>query len=345
MKKVGLLIAYGLIVAGLIVLCFFAPFSTMWQIIFTICLSLTLIGIIVGKLKFNKIYKPFVTVLIFEIIIMTFYLIFYYTGLLEHFSSIESARDWLNGFGIWAWAVFFLIQVAQVIVLPLPSQITTISGALIFGGFKTFVITTLAVISGSFIAFAIGKWFGVKVAYKIAEKETVDKYRDLLTKKGVLLLPVMFLFPLFPDDLLCFIAGSTEMTWKYFILVTITTRTIGIACTSFFLGGEIIPFSGWGIPVWIVIGIVLIVAVILLFKYQNQITNWIIDKFGNKKSNKGKQDVAIEKSAENNSTKESLQPLVSDVAKTENANLSTDNASPLQDKSTNAKTETNNKKI
>ena len=305
MKTTFLMIAYCLVTAGLIALCFFVPFSAIWQAIFTACLALTLIGIFLGRFKFKKIYKPFVTLLIFELIIIAIFAVFALTGLIENFSSIEKTRDWLNSFGIWSWAVFFAIQVAQVIILPIPGQITTVAGALIFGGFKTFVISTLAIVTGSVIAFAIGKWFGAKITYKIADKETVDKYRDLLTKKGILLLPVMFLFPLFPDDLLCFIAGSTEMTWRYFLLVTVTTRTVGVACTSFLSSGEIIPFSGWGIPVWIAIITAMIVVVSLLFKFQNQITEWLIKKFG-KKTSVSKQDVAFEKSTIANGSAQSV---------------------------------------
>lgn|GEM_PF-589011 len=283
MRKVLDIIIYGFVVAGLIALCFFTPFSQTWRIVFAICLSLTLVGLILGKFKFKKIYKPLIFVLILEAIIMICYLIFYYTGILQHFESLDSTRAWFESFGAWAWIIFFLVQLAQVIILPIPAQITTVAGALIFGWLKAFLISTVAVISGSLIAFGIGKIFGDKVAYKIGDKETVDKYKNVLTKKGLLLLPIMFLFPLFPDDLLCFIAGSTEMTWKYFVTVTLITRPIGILCTCLFLGGTIIPFSGWGIPVWIVLAILLIATCIFLLKYQEKITNWIIEKFGKKK--------------------------------------------------------------
>lgn len=284
MKKFLDVIIYGIVVAGLISLCFLTPFSQTWQIIFTVCLSLTLAGLLLGKFKFKKIYKPLVFVLILEAIIMVAYIVLYYTGLLENFKTLESTRAWFESFGAWAWIIFFLVQFAQVIILPIPAQITTVAGALIFGAFKAFLISTVAVISGSLIAFGIGKVFGDKVAYKIGDKETVDKYKNVLTRKGLLLLPIMFLFPLFPDDLLCFIAGSSEMTWRYFTTVTLITRPIGIFFTCYFLGGVIIPFSGWGIPVWIVIGIFLVVACIFLFKYQEKITNWILEKFGKKKN-------------------------------------------------------------
>lgn len=279
MKKFIDLIIYGLMISGLIVLCFLTPFNTTWRIIFTVMLALTLIALILGKFKFKRIYKTVVMFLFIEAVIMIAYVILYYTGLLSHFKDTETLRSWLQSFGAWGYVIFFVIQLAQVILLPIPANITTTAGAIAFSFWPAFLISTAAIVLGSLLAFGIGKIFGDKVAYKIAEKETVDKYKNVLTRKGILLLPIMFLFPLFPDDLLCFIAGSTKMTWKYFITATLLTRPIGIACICLFLSGDLIPFSGWGIPVWIAIVIVLALTCFFLIKYQNKITDWLIEKF------------------------------------------------------------------
>ena len=280
MKKVLSLILCTLISAGLLAICFLTQcFSQKWEIIFSVVVGLTLISNFLGALVWPRIFKTTVVCLVLEVAIIGIYLILYYTGLLVHFESKETLQAWIVSFGAWAPIMFFVIELAQVILIPVPAQITTLAGVFAFGPWKAFVISSLAIISGSFIAFAIGRSLGVKVLYKIAKKETVDKYRKLLSKKGRLLLPIMFLFPVFPDDLLCFIVGTTTMSWLYFIVVTLTTRLVGIACICAFLGGEIIPFSGWGIPVWIVIGIVMIVVVAWLFKNQDRFEQFIIDKF------------------------------------------------------------------
>ena len=210
---------------------------------------------------------------------MAVYLILYYSGLLVHFKDQETLQAWIESFGAWGPIIFFVLELAQVILIPVPAQITTLAGIFAFGPFKAFLISSLAVISGSIIAFTIGRHLGVPVLYKIAKKETVDKYRKLISKKGRMLLPIMFLFPLFPDDLLCFIAGTTTMSWLYFIVVTLATRLIGIGCICAFMGGDIIPFSGWGIPVWIVVVIALVTTSIILLKNQDKIEKFIIEKF------------------------------------------------------------------
>lgn len=215
--------------------------------------------------------------------------ILYFTGLIEHFRDIDSAREWFDSFGVVAWLIFFIVQILQVVALPIPAQITTIAGVLIFGSLQCFVISALAIILGSIICFGIGKWVGVKVAYKIADKDTVDKYRKLISKRGTILLPIAFLFPLFPDDLLCFLAGATTMSFKSFFIITLLTRTVGVACICWLGSGDIIPFSGWGVPVWIALIICVVIITAILFKNQDKVEEVIVNKITkNNKDDKNK---------------------------------------------------------
>lgn len=279
MKKILLCSLLIVLTAGNILISWFAPFYLLWSILFTVSSGLVLAFNLFTYITNHKWNKLAIFLFISNLVIIVAFLALYYTGLLEHFSSVETARAWFEGFGVLAWLIFFLIQISQVVLIPIPAQITIIAGVIIFGAFITFVISSVAVVIGSIICFAIGRSMGVPIAYKISSKERVDKYRNLLNKRGKILLPIMFLFPVFPDDLLCFIAGTTAMTWRYFITITVITRIIGIAFICWFGSGDLIPFTGWGIPVWIVIGILMAIVVFLLFKYQDIIEKKIIQIF------------------------------------------------------------------
>ena len=290
MKKTIALISYSILTGGMIASVFLIPaFSTLWQVLFTILFSLTLIALFLGCFIFKKLYRTFIAVFICEIIALTIYIALFYSGLLVHFKSSKDLKEWISGFGAWAWLVFFLIQILQVVVLPIPAQLTTIAGILAFDPWISFIISSIAVFVGSIIAFAIGRLLGNKILYKIAQKETVDKYRKLIDKKGRVLLPIMFIFPMFPDDLLCFIAGSTTMSWLYFSIITLATRIFGTGCICLFGSGDIIPFSGWGIPVWIMLGILLVATAFVLIKNQDKFEAWVIKTF----TKNGKQNTKI----------------------------------------------------
>ena len=318
MKKNVFHIIFNIIITiASIVLSWVAPFYLWLSILVSVICPISCVVAIIFRIKNNKYYSfvfTFNCLVVFFVILFTF---FFFTGLIEHFRDIESAREWFASFGIVAWLVLFLIQLLQVVVLPIPAQITTVAGVLIFGALQCFFISSVAVILGSIICFTIGKWLGVKVAYKLASKELVDKYRKLLNKKGKVLLPLAFLLPCFPDDLLCFIAGATTMTYKYFIITTILTRIVGVAGICFLGSGDFIPFSGWGIPVWIVIAIVSIVIAFLFLKYQDNIEEWVI----NKVTKKSKKDDENHKNEQDNENKENINKQQVEKSSDEEQNL------------------------
>lgn len=239
-----------------------------------ICLIINTIEFII-KSRTSVLCSSFLwTMLIIELVA----LILDISNILPKLNSIEATSDWIKSFGVTSWIIFLIIQILQVVVLPIPAQITTISGVIIFGPLQTFVISSVAVILGSLACFGIGRLMGDKILNKLAEPDKVEKYKNMITKRGKVLLPIFFILPAFPDDLLCFVAGATNMTWKYFTLITITTRLFGILCICWFGTGSIIPFNSWGIPVWIAIISILSVATIYILKNQDKIENWISNK-------------------------------------------------------------------
>ena len=87
-----------------------------------------------------------------------------------------------------------------------------------------------------------------------------------------------FLLPMFPDDILCFIAGITNLSIRKFLIITFITRPIGVICMAIFGSGYIIPFTGWGVYAWIAILFVAVALVFVIFKWQEQIQNFILNK-------------------------------------------------------------------
>ena len=63
------------------------------------------------------------------------------------------------------------------------------------------------------------------------------------------------------------------MRFRYFTVTVTLTRPVMIAFMCYFGSGTIIPFKGWGIPVWIAI----FVAVIILFFVMNAIKKRILE--------------------------------------------------------------------
>lgn len=224
---------------------------------------------------------------IFVAIILAIILPLHFSGMLSKIESPESLKQVILSGGAYSYFIFIAIQFLQVVILPIPAMVTTIAGALVFGPLQSFLISTITIIIASLFSFILGKLFGKKILVWCVGEEKANKWTEKLLQ-GKYVFFLMMLFPVFPDDILCLVSGTTKMSYKFFIFTNIITRPIGIAMTCYLGSGSIIPFTGWGIPVWIILTIIIIAALIISFKFQARIENWI--------TNLGSKFVKIKKS-------------------------------------------------
>lgn len=190
----------------------------------------------------------------FSAIIFSFLYILKVTGFSDNFSSVESLRFYVLKKGAFAWAVMIFVQFLQVAVLPIPGIITTGASVALFGPFKGAVISFIGIYSGSVTAFFVGRKLGVKIVGYLVGEKNLEKVRALAYGKDKVMLTAMFLLPFFPDDLLCFVAGLSSMSERYFILTVAFTRLISVFATAYSLNGSLIPFdTEAGMSVWIIV--------------------------------------------------------------------------------------------
>ena len=175
-------------------------------------------------------------------------------------------RSYIASAGAWGIIVLFLLTILEVVVLPIPAAVTIVIGTYLFGAHISFVVSAIGTIVGSIICFYLGRVFGKKLVNWIVGTETVEKYSKLIEEKGKIPFIVMMLFPFFPDDILCMVVGLTNMKFSFFLTTVVLTRPVMVAFYAYFGLGEIIPFSGWGIPVWIAL-IALAVGILYLINY------------------------------------------------------------------------------
>lgn len=175
-------------------------------------------------------------------------------NLVEIFSNIDFLIGYIKSFGKLSAVLFIVIQFLQVVILPIPSIITVTAGVLIFGPFLCSVYSLIGIVFGSVTAFIIGRKFGIKFLYKLFGKNKVDKITKSMAGKDKLFLVIMYLFPLFPDDLMCFIAGISSFTLLQFSVCITVVRIITVFISCYSINNSFIPYdTWWGILIWILI--------------------------------------------------------------------------------------------
>ncbi len=247
---------------------------------------ITVISLIYSFSKNKFIYRLTIVVLsIFATLISTLYIL-KITGVLDKIDSVESLRSYVASFGYLAVVVYILLNVLQVVALPLPGFITLGTGVALFGALKTAIYSFIGISLGSLIAFFIGRCLGYKVVAWLVGKDALDKAIKSIKNKDKVVLTFMFLFPFFPDDILCFVAGLSSMSTSYFIVMILVCRLISVFSTAYSLNGSIIPYNTWwGIVLWIVLFAVVVSMSMLIYKKGDKIEKFFKKFFKKRKSN------------------------------------------------------------
>ena len=245
-----------------------------------------ILGVLFFILKKDALLKTTLVLVVCGVLVFTSVIILNYTA---HLNELETDEEKMNalksiidGAGAWSMLVYVLVQILQVVILPLPAFVCYFPGTLIWGPGIATLLASAGVLIGSVICYFLGKLFGRRAVEWIAGKEATDKYANYLGKRGKGLFVIMQILPFFPDDILCLIAGLTGMNFIFFLATMIIVRPAIVAIYCYMGSGDIIPFSGWGIPVWIAIFAVCIVLAVLSFKYQDKIESWLKQKFTKK---------------------------------------------------------------
>lgn len=156
------------------------------------------------------------------------------------------------------WLIITLLQVIQVVFIPISNQIITIPMVVMFPDKLLYVYLSswIGITMGSIILYFIGRYGGVKiVAWVLGDK---DKANNLSVKmnKTKFFYPIGMLIPVIPDDVLSTLAGMSKFNFLYVLLVTVITRGICVATSVFSIG--LLPIREAASALIIIISLVLI---------------------------------------------------------------------------------------
>ena len=165
-------------------------------------------------------------------------LILYATGLISFFLSKDKMTVFLNSLGPLSFIGFIFLQASQVIISPIPGEVTGIIGGFLYGKFLGILLSTIGLTIGSWTAFSLSRWLGGPFVEKFVRKETMNRYDYLLHHKGAFLVFLLFLIPGFPKDLLCYILGLGHLSTKEFLVISTVGRFMGTVLLT--LGGDYI---------------------------------------------------------------------------------------------------------
>lgn len=226
-----------------------------------------------------------------------FLLIFFLTGVIyfeDGFKFNASLFDALRNNPL-LYVVYVFVEAIGATLLcmnPVGSGVFVWLGIALFGAnWKCF----LAAFSGCFLSYimidALGRFGGARLVKRIVGEEEYKQIEDLINKKGYTYIPLCYILPIAPDDMICLVVGTLKFNWLFHMLAAFVGKAVGIATVVF--GVSLIPtelFLPFGIDKlynWFVLIACLIVYITVLFKaarwIDKKISAWLEKRKQNEK--------------------------------------------------------------
>ena len=245
------------------------------------------------KIKKEKKRKPslWVNVVILLIALIGISVLFYKTGLARFFMSRRKILRFMDSLGPWSACGLILLQAVQVVIAPIPGEVTTLIGGYLYGPFFGVVLSTVGVTLGSYIAFVLARKLGRPFVEKYVNKSIIRRFDYLLHHKGAFIVFSLFLIPGFPKDSLCYLLGLGHLSSVEFLVIGGCGRLFGTILET--LGGDYIRHEQYR-RLFVLMGIALVIIFIAMF-YRNKIERllrlWHIKEYKKEKARRRKKAV------------------------------------------------------
>ena len=132
----------------------------------------------------------------------------------------HTLREW----GVLAPVIFIGLQALQVIVAPIPGELSGILGGYLFGQWVGLLYSTIGLVLGSVTAFAVGRWLGARYVQKLVSPDIWRKMGFIVEAEGAILCFIIFLIPGLPKDMACYLFGLSPMPFWIFAVVSTLGR-------------------------------------------------------------------------------------------------------------------------
>ncbi len=200
--------------------------------------------------------------------------------LLRLYEDPEFLQVELRRWGVLAPLVFIGIQALQVVVAPIPGEITGFLGGFLFGEWIGLAYSMIGLTVGSLFAFAVGRWVGAAFVQRLVSPEVWARLGFVVDAEGAILCFILFLIPGFPKDMLCYLFGLSPMPFWVFAV----TSTLGRVPGTWVLSAQGAKTAAGHYVEMALIAAVVAAVGVPLYAYRERILAWFRRRWGRSKA-------------------------------------------------------------
>lgn len=173
-------------------------------------------------------------------------------------------REWIAGFGLWGPLVSIALNIAQVLLAPLPGHFVGVANGYLYGLWPGTFYSMAGLVAGTALAMAAGRWGGRPLVERLVAAEKLARWDCLAGRRGPLFFFLVFLLPFLPDDLVCFLIGLSPLEIPRMLVLAAVGRLPGVF-VSCWIGSHAAGLPLWA---WLALGVGAAVLAWLFWRHQ-----------------------------------------------------------------------------
>lgn len=160
--------------------------------------------------------------------------------------SLENLQAFIDSLGAWGPAVFLVVSVASVVFPIVPGGLLVLAGPVLFGAVEGTLYNYVAVSAGSMLNFLIARHVGLSLIERIFRPRTVEKFLGWTRSPHFTrAFATAIALPIAPDDLLCYIAGTTKMRWPTYVWIILLCKPWALIAYGLGVSALVMRFLPW----------------------------------------------------------------------------------------------------
>lgn len=139
----------------------------------------------------------------------------------------DAVSAYLQSFGMWGPLVLALVQLVQILAAVIPGHVFLIAAGYVYGFPAGFLLNIIYIVVASQLAYSLARWAGRPLVNRLVSTEALDRWYKIGDQRGFAFFTIAFLLPVFPTDVMNFVAGLSGITPRKFLAANFLGRLPG----------------------------------------------------------------------------------------------------------------------